>query len=101
MDTQNKKIDLTWRTVCGSLELEEMVDSGLAKVWQPRNHRQRLFYTIKHPGSLIYTGQWGPEKIYQIQNNDINLGRAGIMWCTEQRKTEFWQWMLDNIYYQP
>lgn len=91
-------LNLSNHIVCGQLELQEYLDQGLVKPWQPRDPRHRLFHKIKHPDTDFYQGPWGPELLKVPQRDDPLLGRPGYVWCTESRCLEIRQWIMANLF---
>ena len=96
MSSRDRKIiELGLHSVCGFMDLAELVHQGLARQWRPQHPRDQIWHQLKYENAKTYRGNWGNELI-TVSLNDQNC----YCWCTEQRANTIGSWIRDSLFNQ-
>jgi len=90
--------ELNWHVVCGEMEVEELLLSGVIK-YKRFNPRHDMFFKIKNPTVAVYTGGWGPEPLL-VESLGEYIGTVGRIHCSYRRYTEIAEWFLNQMFRQ-
>jgi len=90
------KLELTWHTVCGQWELEQLVSEGQIKPLKITDQRHWVWLKMQFPNTEFYVGSWGQEILHFRTNNEF-IGAVCVVHTTWPRYKLIAEWFLEQL----
>ena len=78
--------------VAVATEMQQLENTGVIEVYEPKKPRDKLFYKMKIAPYRNYKGKWGQEHIRWDGEG------AATVHTTETRAREIHQWISDQLF---